>query len=95
MRQGTLTKWLSWLKTHRRRVNSIRSATADALTLITTCKKIGIPPRADLRSTISMILAGEEPQRTAARDLRPFARRERGCGGRVARIGASCFPPSG
>ena len=32
---------------------------ADALTLITTCKKIGIHPRAYLRDTLGKILAGE------------------------------------
>ncbi len=33
---------------------------ADALTLITTCKKIGIHPRAYLRDTLAKILAGEK-----------------------------------
>jgi transposase len=45
---------------------------ADALTLITTCKKIGIHPRAYLRDTLAKILAGEKslaallPERYAA-----------------------------
>lgn len=34
--------------------------TADALTLITTCKKMGIHPRAYLRDTLAKILAGEK-----------------------------------
>jgi transposase len=33
---------------------------ADALTLITTCKKMGIDPRAYLRDTLAKILAGEK-----------------------------------
>lgn len=33
---------------------------ADALTLITTCKKIGIHPKAYLRDTLAKILAGEK-----------------------------------
>jgi len=33
---------------------------ADALTLITTCKKMGIHPRAYLRDTLAKILAGEK-----------------------------------
>ena len=33
---------------------------ADALTLITTCKKMGINPRAYLRDTLAKILAGEK-----------------------------------
>ena len=33
--------------------------TADALTLLTTCKKMGIHPRAYLRDTLAKILAGE------------------------------------
>jgi hypothetical protein len=34
--------------------------TADALTLLTTCKKMGIDPRAYLRDTLAKILAGEK-----------------------------------
>jgi transposase len=34
--------------------------TADALTLLTTCKKMGIHPRAYLRATLAKILAGEK-----------------------------------
>jgi transposase len=34
--------------------------TADALTLITTCKKMGINPRSYLRDTLAKILAGEK-----------------------------------
>jgi hypothetical protein len=34
--------------------------TADALTLLTTCKKMGISPRAYLRETLAKILAGEK-----------------------------------
>ena len=33
---------------------------ADALTLITTCKKMGLDPRAYLRDTLAKILAGEK-----------------------------------
>jgi hypothetical protein len=33
---------------------------ADALTLLTTCKKMGINPRAYLRDTLAKILAGEK-----------------------------------
>jgi transposase len=33
---------------------------ANALTLITTCKKFGINPRAYLRDTLATILAGEK-----------------------------------
>jgi hypothetical protein len=33
---------------------------ADALTLLTTCKKMAIPPRAYLRDTLAKILAGEK-----------------------------------
>jgi hypothetical protein len=36
---------------------------ADALTLITTCKKMGIHPRAYLRDTLAKILAGEKDLR--------------------------------
>jgi transposase len=34
--------------------------TADALTLLTTCRKMGIEPRRYLRETLAMILAGEK-----------------------------------
>ena len=34
--------------------------TADALTILTTCKKMGIPARAYLRDTLAKILAGEK-----------------------------------
>ena len=33
---------------------------ADALTILTTCKKMGINPRAYLRDTLAKILAGEK-----------------------------------
>lgn len=33
---------------------------ADALTLITTCRKMGLDPRAYLRDTLGKILAGEK-----------------------------------
>lgn len=33
---------------------------ADALTLITTCKRMGIHPRAYIRDTLAKILAGEK-----------------------------------
>lgn len=33
---------------------------ADALTLLTTCRKMGINPRAYLRDTLAKILAGEK-----------------------------------
>ena len=33
---------------------------ADALTLLTTCRKMGVEPRAYLRSTLQKILAGEK-----------------------------------
>jgi transposase len=33
---------------------------ADALTLVTTCRKMGIDPRAYLRETLATILAGEK-----------------------------------
>ena len=43
-------------------VGNERSArrAADALTLITTCKKMGIPPRAYLRFALAKLLAGEK-----------------------------------
>ena len=43
-------------------VGNERSArrAADALTLITTCKKMGIQPRAYLRFALDKILAGEK-----------------------------------
>jgi transposase len=34
--------------------------TADALTILTTCKKMGIHPRAYLRDALAKILAGEK-----------------------------------
>lgn len=33
---------------------------ADALTILTTCKKMGINPRAYVRDTLTKILAGEK-----------------------------------
>ena len=33
---------------------------ADALTIITTCKKFGIEPKSYIRDTLAMILAGEK-----------------------------------
>jgi hypothetical protein len=33
---------------------------ADALTLLTTCRKMGVEPRAYLRETLAKILAGEK-----------------------------------
>jgi hypothetical protein len=33
---------------------------ADALTILTTCKKMGISPRAYLRDTLAKILAGKK-----------------------------------
>jgi len=39
-------------------VNARRAA--DALTIITTCKKLGVNPRTYLRKTLAKILAGEK-----------------------------------
>jgi len=50
---------------------------ADALTLITTCKKIGINPRAYLRDTLAKILAGEKSLAALLPETYAAARTER------------------
>jgi hypothetical protein len=47
----------------RRLVEALRGGderAADALTLITTCKKLGIDPRGYLRAALARILAGDK-----------------------------------
>jgi transposase len=50
---------------------------ADALTLLTTCRKMGIDPRAYLRDTLAKILAGERSLVALLPETHAAARAER------------------
>jgi hypothetical protein len=50
---------------------------ADALTILTTCKKMGINPRAYLRETLAKILAGEQNLTTLLPETYAASRAER------------------